>query len=294
MILRSKKMVVWGILLLFTGSISAQIVPGERDSIPITKPKALQSRYVVNHSPIGEIRLVKRGIRSLDAERESFWGRLTGGAVTLISGLPTSYSGKSLWLSENELISSDPAFSWQVPIFIHGEEFRSRERIRNEDGSRSVETQIGVSADWTEGAFGLILEGSDTLGSFILLPDQFMERSGFYWLSRLERENSNLTAFIEKNEPVQVNSDFMVKAVFRGKELTMVSSGRGYRSLILLEDEPVAVFQGEPNFIVLNKKNRISPYMLAVKDKIDRGDLIRLGLLNTLIAKFLREEHLSE
>lgn len=280
-------------LLLFAGSISAQNLIAERDSLPIAKPKALQNRYVV-HPPMGEIRMVNRDIMALDAERENFWDRLTGGTLTLLSGLPTSFSGKALWMSENELISSDPTFSWQVPIFMHGEEFRNRQRVRNEDGSRSVDTQVGVWVDWTLKVFGLILEGSDTLGRFTLLPDQLMDPSGYFWLSRLEKENSKVTAIIEKNEAFPVNSDFMVKVEFRGRELTMVSSGRDYRSLILLEDQPVAVFQREPNFIVLNKKNRISPYLLMAKDKMDREDLIRLGLFNTLIAKFLREASPTE
>lgn len=290
-----RKILLWGfllLLLLFSDSLVAQSILAERDSLPFAKPKALQSRYIVNYPPLGEIRLVKREIRALEGEKENFWGRLTGGTITLLSGLQTSALSKGIWLSENELVSSDPNFSWQVPIFIQGEEFRNRQRVRNEDGSRSVETQTGVIMDWTYGAFGLILEGSDTLGRFTLLPDQLMDHSGFFWLSRLERDNKNLTALIGKYEPVQVNANFMAKVEFRSREITMVSSGRDYRSLILLEDQPIAVFQSEPHFIILNKKNRISPYLLVAKemDKMEHGDLIRLSLLNTLLAQFLREE----
>ncbi len=72
----------------------------------------------------------------------------------------------------------------------------------------------------------------------------------------------------------------------------MITSGSHYRSLVVIENKPVAVFQNSPNFIILRKKDRIYPYLLSdtVLNDFEMTDLIRLVMFNCLIANSTRVE----
>lgn len=268
-------------------SATSQSIFLERDSLPIVKPRPLKNTYKVNHPDLNEISIKTKNPTPVGELPKKFWGNLAGGVLTLMSGINTTSSQETLWVMQNELISTNGANSWQVPLFFSGEYVKNRERVKNDDGTTSVETQKGVYIDWSKGGSALIIEKGDTLGGFDFATNLQEDTMSLYWLERLEADNSDLRAKLKKYQIGQMNYNLQTIGTIRGKFFYMVTSGNYFKSVIIIEGEPRAIFQSDPNFIILDKKDRISPYLLFANptNEEDRTDLIRLALLNALLSR---------
>ncbi|WPP52208.1 hypothetical protein [Catalinimonas niigatensis] len=290
-----RKVCLFAALLLGTVSLSAQNILSDYDSLPISRPKALKSKYKVNHPVIHEISILHGEPRAVTVLPKKFWGNLAEGTFTLLSGFSTSSSEEALWVSGNELRSNDETYNWQVLLFLRGEYMKNRERVQNEDGSSSVETQRGVYIDWSQGAYGLILEQGDTLGGFTLIAKPEADPDNLYWLSRIREESSELRDKLKKYEAGQMNFNFQLIGVLRGQLFSVLTNGSHYKSLLMLEEQPEAIFQNHPDYMILSKKDRIHPYLLLNKtlEEERKMDMIRLAFLNNLMDQSMRVDFYS-
>ncbi len=262
--------------------LSAQII-SNYDSVPVGKPKAMKSLYQLDHPQLREIKLVNNNPRSETKMPKKFWSG--EGAFTLLTGLQTSDSEAMIWIMDNALSITSAEYSWQVPLYCPGEYSKNRERVKNEDGSRSVETNETISLDWDMGSSGLIVEQRDTLGAFIVIKNPIEDSLSKVWLSTLLKNGSKLIQRLKRYDGGFPKNSFLVRGELNGRYFSMVTSGNHYQTVLIVDGIPVAFYQREPDFIILGKKDKLYPYILIAKDERDRDrmDIIRLALLNTLV-----------
>jgi hypothetical protein len=274
------------ILLFLTISLSGQKILMEFDSLPMQNRRFNKNVYRFNHEVLKEVSITGKTPKSVLPPQKNFWGNLALGSLTLFSGIITESADESLWMSESELSANDRSYNWKVDLYFPGTYVKSRERIRNDDGSWSVVTDKGLYVDWNNGAYGLIFEKGDTVGAFSLITNPGSDPESQKWLTMVNSDGKWVHSKIKKYEPLQMNYDFVVSGIIRGKNFLLITSGSHYRSLVLIENKPVAVFQNSPNFIILKKRDRIYPYLLYNSELTDIGmyDLIRLVMFNCLIA----------
>ncbi len=278
------------LLSFLTTSLSGQKILMEFDSLPMQNRRFNKDVYIFNYEALKEISINSKTPKSVIPPKKNFWGNLALGSLTLLSGIITESNDETLWMSQCELSANDKNNNWQVDLFFPGTYVKSRERIKNDDGSWSVDTDRGLYVDWNNGAYGLIIEKSDTIGAFSLATISGADKESQRWLTMINSDGKWVHSIIKKYEPLKMNYDFVVSGIVRGKNFLLITSGSNYRSLVVIENKPVAVFQNAPNFIILRKKDRIYPYLLSetMLNDIEMTDLIRLVMFNCLIATSTR------
>ena len=280
------------LLSFLTISLSGQKILPEFDSLPMQNRQFNKDVYTFNHETLKEVSVSSKTPKSVLPQQKNFWGNLARGSLTLFSGIITEAIDESLWMTENELSANDKNYNWKVELFFPGTYVKSRERVRNDDGSWSVDTEKGLYVDWNNGAYGLIIEKGDTIGGFSLDTNPGSDRESQRWLTMVNSDGKRVHTIIKKYEPLKMNHDFVVRGIIREKNFLLVTSGSHYRSIVLIENMPVAVFQNSPNFIIIRKKDRIYPYLLSniELNDFEMIDLIRLVMFNCLIANSTRVE----
>ncbi len=265
---------------------TSQKILSEYDSITITKPKLTIKTYQFNNPLLNEIAIVNSKPKAVSDNPNKFWKNLSGGALTLFTGISTGLSEESLWVTENKLKTNNSEFDWEIHFFFEGEYSKTRERIKNDDGSTSVSTEKGIYIDWSKQTYGLIIEKKDTVGDFTLLTNLHSDMESKNWLTKMENESTAVLSKTSKFIPDQMFYDFKVTGFYKEKYFKIIISGSNFKSLILFDSKPVAIFQGEPNYVLLGKKNRIDKYLLYEKMIGDSEivDLLRLSMLSRLLA----------
>lgn len=265
---------------------TAQNILSEYDSIPVSKPKMKYKIYQFNNPLVQEISIVYGKPKAMAEKPHKFWKNLGGGALTLFTGLSTETSEEKLWVSKNELKTNNSEYAWDIHFFFEGEYSKTRDRIKNDDGSVSVETAEGVYIDRGKPIYGLILEKNDTIGNFTVITDLQSDVVCRNLLSKMENESPVVPAKQSKFIPEQWHDDFKIEGFYKGKPFRIIVNGRVIKSLILFDNKPVAIFKDEPAAILLGKKNRIKKYLLHEKMIGDAEiiDLFRLSILSRLLA----------
>jgi hypothetical protein len=277
-------------VLVFMTAVSAtaQRIIQEYDSVSIRKTLSDGTGYNFENPFFHEIRIYSQYPQSTTLPPKKVGRDIGLGLLTLVSGISIETADDAIFIAENSLVASDPYFSWQTHFFYSGAFEKSRERVRDGDGY-SLETQKYIVIDWEKGAEGVIIEAGDTVGEFWITvkPGPIDDE----WLRIIETECKSVHPRFPKGFLYSLKrQNFMVFGQLREKDFIIISSERVYRSLIFIEETPIAVFQDSPPFHV-RKKKQIAPYLLATQDGIDieMADLLRLSMLNCLIAKSVRE-----
>jgi len=296
MTFRKPKFYLTVCLGLFMFNALSQNILSNYDSIPVIKRSAFKDKYELSHSNIKEITIVPGIPQPVSEHHKKLFGNIGEGLFVILTGVRTSSSYDANYTALNLLKSNDLNYDWRIPLFISGTLEKTKERVTNEDGSSSVKKEETIYIDWGKGAYGIIMQKADTLGAFTLDTNIETDTASTIWISRIESENSveysKIKNVYENQEKllnkfnIKLNYNFVIKGVFKSKNFTIISSGKHWRSLILLENNPIAIFQADPNFSTLSKKKRITPYLLYNKsvDNLEIDDLLRLSLLNRLLA----------
>ena len=171
------------LLSFLTISLSGQKILPEYDSLPMQNRRFNKDVYLFNHETLKEVSIKGKTPKSVLPLKKNFWGNIALGSVTLLSGIITESNDESLWMSESELSANDINYNWKVDLFFPGTYVKSRERIRNDDGSWSVATDKGLYVDWSNGAYGLIIEKGDTVGGFSLVTNLDSDPESLRWLT---------------------------------------------------------------------------------------------------------------
>jgi hypothetical protein len=268
----------------------AQIIPVRGDSIALTKPKPLKNLYTIETTDLQEFEVTFKKPKPATSPQASITRNLAGGAITLFSGLSTGVTETSMWLLNGELLVSNPPRAWHIPLFFQGTYIKERKRVKNEDGSTSVDVRKGLEIDWNQESYGFIFENQDTVGFFTMITN-IQERPEHKWLRQLSEEGSAITRSL-KGFTSGDGYSFVIKIAFRNQLFTLVTDGSYFRTAILLNDIPVAVFQSNPTYLTLNKQSRLNPYIIFT-DKLEnqtKTDLLSLAMMNILMREIIAKD----
>jgi len=262
----------------------------ESDSISLQKTKAFKHGYSLEHPILKEFTLEIKAPKPVSTLPKRHLDNLIDGAMTIYWGVVTQSVREALWMSKNEINTHDLQYSWETHLFFQGDLVKTRNQVKNEDGSRSIVSDKVVHIDWSKGAYGIVYEKGDSLFSYSLETNLQSDPENLGWIRKLKSESMWVREKIGRYAPHQDNYDLVVKGIIRGKNFTMVTSSFHYRTLILLDDQATAIFQNSPNLHLVKKKHKYSPYILIKKNysEIDQIDLIRLIMLNTLLTESIR------
>jgi len=192
----------------------AQIITVKGDSIALTKPKPLKNLYTIGATGLQEFEVTYKKPRQA-VPPTSITRNLAGGAITLFSGLSTGVTETSMWLLDGELLVSNPLHTWRIPLFFQGTYIKERKRVKNEDGSTSVDVRKGLEIDWNQESYGFIFENQDTVGFFTMITN-ILEKPEYKWVTQLSEEGSAVTRSL-KGFTSGEGYSFVIKIAFKNQ-----------------------------------------------------------------------------
>jgi hypothetical protein len=287
------------VFLLLTGLFFAAHLQGQTettvlDSVPVVKPKMRRPLYIFSNNGPKEI-----SVRDIPAEfiKDPSTPRLNGWGSALFTsliGLGSSSTTDGYWKVSGDITCNDTLPEWSVNLFCGGYLKKERERVRNDDGSTSLETNMTNVYNWDKNAFGVIMESADTIGSFQIfrnLPeDEFLNK----WSSFIFREQSSKQNFNSKNDLFSLPNlltglDYEISGKFRDKNFVIIQNGIDRKIWIFWDDSLAGMFQGDFDYTYITKKKRNFPYFLINKEipLLDRRDLFRLAIMGRFMNNYL-------
>ncbi|MGD9992627.1 MAG: hypothetical protein AB7S69_04945 [Salinivirgaceae bacterium] len=281
-------------LSAFAGMLGAQPLLSEYDSLPMVKPNLLKNKYRINEKAQDSELLWHLGTpKAVSKGNGRFWKNVKWGALTLFIGIDINDKESLPLVIKNTLTIKPEGFEWTLPIFITGVKSTSRERVKDEDGNYALETEKVIFIDWSQEARGLIIEEGDTLGWFTINTNLQLDSTGIQWLERLDSESRGIIEKLKRYQAFDMNYNFVVKGNYDSTAFMLVTNGNTFRSLLLFDNQPMAIFQFEPDFIIPGKKNRINPYLLYRKEPNIGHSLylMRFALLSRLLAATIATDY---
>lgn len=289
--------VLINLVLAMTGicgslTLSAQDILTDYDSIPFEKPKLSEARYEFNNVELKEIQIVTKSPRPVTKPTV----KLRGGLLTLLMDMSFSESEKLSWMLFQKLSANDTSLSWNVHLFCEGEFEKTRERVENDDGSYSMNTQKNTYLDWSKNAVGVVIERGDTIGRFMIIREPREDAELARWRAKIYTHRG-AAAFSRYRYEASRNGylDFALVGTFRNNNTSIISTSELWRSLILVDGKPMAIFQSDNDPLLLFKKTRLSPYLLLDKTIPDpeKKDWLRLSMLIRLVATTISQSTYS-
>lgn len=280
--------------LLAATLLAAQPSTAGFDSIALQKPKEARPRYELTHPSITELSIKTKGPR-----RSRYTvGQAAGDAARQIfAGVMGSFGSSQdvAWQLQGFIETNADSLNWQVDLFCPGELEKNSERVRNSDGSRSIQTEKTAVFHWDRGASGILLEKGDTIGRFII---------------RLHPQTDSLLAakaegLFEKEDPSQgkpsrnrwmeaamdeLFTDYALAGTLHGKTMMLFYNARAGKSWIYTGDNLAAFFQSDKDVkgvVNVGKKAvRVRPYLLLSPNVsvTETADYLRLALVSRYIA----------
>jgi hypothetical protein len=262
------------------------------DSLAIAKPKTAKTQYELLNDSLSAIQLKwknpKRGPHTV--------GQMAGDAsrnmLTSILGGTIATSQDMNWELTTELSTNNDNHNWKVVLFCSGELEKESHRVRNDDGSHSLEKQKTAHLFWEKGTSGVIVEKEDTIGRFevYFLPLEDSSLTG-----------ETLAIFEERDlrpvDPWGFNfhgTHYTLKGIFRGEKMQVLFNGETNKGWIYLKGRLVSLFQtdneprGSGTTVIIGKKAkskappRLAPYLLYDKNN-SVVDCLRLGMMSRMV-----------
>ena len=266
------------------------------DSIPFVSFKIMQGSYSLEGTPVQDIQL-KTGKALPYTEPPRQGGEnFNGGVLTLFTGLHTSSQFESLWIFPNE-INMTGENNVKIPLIVTGIYEKNRERLRNEDGSKTLETTEQLILHLDSGAWGLFMDQKDTLGAYVVTKRGEGPR-GLTWKNQLGQDldwmewdeyfGENLEWLkdkIRRYGAIETPTDFTIEGNLNGENFFVVYSGQYFRSILIRDGQLAGVWQDSPYAVMMSRKYKISPYLLLPPDLNPSDfqvDLSILGLAHAI------------
>lgn len=285
-------LIVFGILL--TPHISGQISMTDLDSIPIIKPKINRNIYKFFDSGDKEIQISHIKAELVHYKTNPVLRDAGNSLMTAITGIGFSSSTDVNWKISGTINCNDMHPDWIVSLFCEGYLQKDRERVQNDDGSWSVETNETNVFNWDKNSGGIIMEGNDSIGLFMIImnprEDEFLKSWSIDILpQQLVEQNSRSKIKWEVSWKPSPGVDYGISGKFRNKSFAIIRNGTDRKVWILLDNLLVCIFQSDLNYRGISRKYRIMPYFLMNKNisRQDRPDLFRLAMVSKLLTNSL-------
>jgi len=281
--------------LVLTFQLSGQVALHDFDSIGVIKPKKRQPLYQFSDNGLKDISISYNRPQKIEQEKQPVLRNAGSRTLTYLTGLSTSSSTGVSWKTGGIILGKGYYKDWIVDMYCQGSIEKQRERVRDEDGSWSVETENINNFYWDKDGMGTIIELKDTIGWFSIIMDprhdSIISKYSNYVYSRPVSEIfSRISNNLWNMSPSSYSIDFAIEGVIRDKNFLFISNGMSLDDWIFSDDELLGVFRVDsddiPNNYFVRKKGRVIPYLKLNPGNpagFGKDDLFRLSILGRLV-----------
>jgi hypothetical protein len=280
--------------LFLAAQLKGQTETTVLDSVPVVKPKMHRPVYKYYNNGPKEISILDNAAeltKDPSTPKLNGWG---SALFTTFIGLGSSSTKDGFWKVSGVISCNDTLPDWSVNLFCGGSQKKERERVRDNDGSTSVETNTTNVYNWDKGAFGVILESADTIGYFQIfrdLPeDDFLNKwSSFIFSDPGSRQNFNSKNDLFSLPNLSTGLDYEISGKFRDRNFIIIQNGINRKIWIFWDDLLAGMFQADLDYTYVTKKSRNLPYFLINREiaEQDKRDLFRLAIMSRFMNNYL-------
>jgi hypothetical protein len=266
-------------LFIISGTeIKAQEINRIYDTIHING-KGNKKKYTVEGTKIGYIELA--GFDPVIVHRlAKFGGDLVGGSLTILTGIGFGGTRDVEFVYPGHINTSMPDCDWQMNIYCDGSITTERNRVKNSDGSHSVQTTEQRYYYWNIGAKGIIIENGDTISRYqIISYPQSDSIADEYIKVVTTSENENGYSLLN---PVW---KYVMYGEFRGKKCAILYNS-SENIIYNVEDENLRWIMLTNNYSTrYKKKDKIEIKLLAqdYSDENQKNDMLRIAMLGQFL-----------
>lgn len=272
----------------------AQVEITDLDSFAIVKPKMHGELYQFTDNGPKAIHYQNvDNILTKDSLTQGLSG-LTSAVLTELTGLGSSSGREGLWKVSGSISCNDTLPAWKVFMYCKGYQQKDRERIRNDDGSVSMHTTRTDVYHWNDMATGVILENTDTVGSFqiiIGIPEDELEKKWHEFIYNKRSFSQSLSSNTKKHsEPYfSYGASYEIKGKFRGRNFVLIQNGTTRKAWIFFDEMLAGIFQGDIDYKSVTKKSRNHPYLMINKEipSADRRYIFRLAIMSRFMNNYM-------
>jgi len=277
-------------LMFYSSVISGQIAMSDYDSIVVNKPGISIPLYKFYYNGNQEIQYGQIRSELVHYKPDPMFKDIGNGIFTLLTGIGFSTATDVNWKVSGTINCNDKLPDWTVNLFCEGNIEKDRERVVNEDGSRSVETNEINIFYWEKNASGILIESNDTIGFFSIIMDPCENKlleswCPFIFPEYLTGKNNKSKIKLDVSWRPSPGADYGIIGKLRDRDIILLSNGISRKTWIIIDNKQIFLFQSDLNYPGISKKYRIQPYFLIdpnISDQ-DRSEIFRLAMVSKIL-----------
>lgn len=301
-----KRLVMFALLSHLLPESTAQLSTDGFDSLIVVPQKKKALSYFVDHPDVQEINLRINKIKNEKTSAESVFGGIARTSLAMLIG---SWSGGAdmEFVLPCELRSSVPNTGWNIFLYVQGVREKSSERVRNSDGSKSIETTKKKILYWERGSWGILVAHTDTVARFAVSIDPLNDPE-LMKAARKLLQKKNIPEEVEKKKKKfsllyppegfmkRTMVDYGLFGTFREHQLLIIYGVEESKGWIFWDNELQAVFKNHEFTDPRRPAYSTSPYILIRPglNEQKKSDLIRLALFSSLMEQSVKTNTYEE
>ncbi|MDX9930695.1 MAG: hypothetical protein RBS37_12680 [Bacteroidales bacterium] len=289
-----KKVIILAAAMVSSLTLAAQTGATEPDSVAFVSAKLAFDRFTFLNGGLREIKVKDRGIKLARDKARAITRDAGNELLTIITGIGFDSSDEANLKVAGTVICNDGLPDWEIVLFCEGTQEKTRERIRDNDGSISVNTETLNTCYWGKDAVGMLTEGNDTISFFRIVmnprEDSLLKpMAGYFFLPpgvQQTAKTDNMAYFVSSLTTI---NDHGIQGVFRGQPFSIISDGRQNKSWIFCNDKYACMlFSG--NLMHNKSKGVPDPYLIIndIESGPARHDMFRLAMVCRFLDYSLR------
>ena len=286
--------------LFWNFTLAAQDANPGLDSVEISKPKKSKFLYEFNDPVISSIIIKDKSMKRSTVSSGEIMGNVGRSALALFAG-PSFTFGSSkdvFWNLRAALESNNENLNWEINLYCPGVLEKNKQRVTNDDGSFSVETEKTAYLNWLEESTGIILEHGDTIAKFIIIMDPRTNPLLNRWnevtyrpqASRYKSPNQKIFGMNFSTNP---NVDFAIIGRLRGNNFVLLYNGQLWQSWLFDQDRLRMIFDADIDDLPMTtKSDRLTPTMKCAQPYTvpEKYDMMRMAMMSRYLGKTLNRD----
>jgi hypothetical protein len=263
-------------LLIPPGFLRAQNIVVPCDTIHLSQKEYYRDDFSLQDTLISTISIQKAAAVQMNDAKFKPGGNILGGLATIATGIGFGSTKEVDWYMASTIRTSNPKLDWIFDVYCPGYVEKERTRVKNDDGSYSVETNYVNRFSWEKGAIGFIIEAGDTVGWHYVYRYPRTDTAAQKWSQIVYKGNPEHTAINYR--------EFALIGQFAGKESGILFNSEDNRIYIFNGNMLSGMYQCQkpPEFKLSKKKRKpfAQPYLLVNHSLTawERMDVLRLAM----------------
>jgi hypothetical protein len=295
------KSIKYILFCVITASLSISHISGQTngtrlDSVPVLKQKMSRNIYQFNDCAIREIQYsMKQPKEAKFIDASHILGDIGGSLMTVLTSVNFASSRDLTWEVGGSIKCNDALPDWDINLFCEGHLEKDRERVKNDDGSWSVETQSTRDLYWEKNATGVIIENNDTIGRFLIIMNPWTNPLLKQWSESISSEPEAQIKTASNNKYYKkyisyTDISYGIKGVFRKNEFAIISNGTARKAWFYYDNNLSCIFRPDIDDANISNRDRVQPYLLINEDipQSERRDYFRLAILSRYLSRTLK------